>query len=135
MTRLSIKKYRQTSISGAAEESPYQLVSEIFKQTLGNIAAAKGAIAQNNIEKRNELLNKATVLIGVLEGSLDFEQGGEISDNLASLYEYTSHLLFQANLNNTEQELDEALQILLPIRAAWEQIPLEQQTKVQFCED
>ena len=103
MTRLSIKKYRQTSVSAKAEESPYQLVSEIFKQILGSIAAAKGAISQNNIEKRNELLNKATVLIGVLEGSLDFEKGGEISTNLAALYEYSVHLIFQANLNNSQQ--------------------------------
>jgi len=134
MTRLSIKKYRQTNISNRAEESPYQLVLELFKQVLGNIAAAKGAIAQGNIEKRNELLNQAITLIGVLEGSLDFKQGGEISDNLASLYEYAIHLLFQANLNNTEQELDEALQILLPLRSAWEQIPTEEQNKVNFSQ-
>lgn len=134
MTRLSIKKYRQTSINNKAEESPYQLVLELFKQILGNVAAAKGAIAQGNIEKRNELLNQAITLIGVLEGSLDFNQGGEISENLASLYEYAIYLIFQANLNNTEKELDEALQILLPLRTAWEQIPLEEQHKVNFSE-
>lgn len=134
MTRLSIKKYRQTSINNKAEESPHQLVLELFKQILGNIAAAKGAISQGNIEKRNELLNQAITLIGVLEGSLDFDQGGEISDNLASLYEYAIYLIFQSNLNNTEAELDEALQILLPIRSAWEQIPLEEQSKVSFNE-
>jgi len=134
MTRLSIKKYRQTSISSKAEDSPYQLVLELFKQILGNIAAAKGAIAQNNIEKRNELLNQAITLIGVLEGSLDFSQGGEISDNLASLYEYAIHLLFQANLNNTQAELDDALAILLPLRSAWGEIPPEEQNKVNFSE-
>jgi len=132
MTRLSIKKYRQTSISTKAEDSPYQLVLELFKQVLGNIAAAKGAIAQGDIEKRNKLLNQAITLIGVLEGSLDFTQGGEISDNLASLYEYAIHLLFKANLNNSDQELDEALQILLPLRSAWEQIPMDEQNKVDF---
>jgi len=63
---------------------------------------------------------------------LDFKQGGEISDNLASLYEYAIHLLFQANLNNTEKELDEALQILLPLRSAWGQIPTDEQDKVNF---
>lgn len=134
MTRLSIKKYRQTSINNKAEESPHQLVLELFKQVLGNIAAAKGAVVQGDIEKRNKLLNQAITLIGVLEGSLDFKQGGEISDNLASLYEYAIHLLFQANLNNTEKELDEALQILLPLRSAWEQIPQEEQDKAQFSE-
>ncbi|MDP2559843.1 flagellar export chaperone FliS [Psychrobium sp. 1_MG-2023] len=134
MTRLSIKKYRQASVNTKAEESPYQLVLEIFKQVLGNIAAAKGAIAQNDIEKRNELLNKAITLIGVLDGSLDFDQGGDISNNLASLYEYVIQLLFKANANNSDAELDEAIQLLLPLRSAWEQIPTEEQNKVDFSE-
>lgn len=132
MTSLSIKKYRQTNINGGASESPYQLVSEIFKQILGNIAAAKGAVAQNQIEKRTDLLNKAITLIGVLNGSLDFKNGGEISANLASLYEYATHLLFQANLKNSEEPLEEAIQLLLPIRSAWEQIPAAERNKVQF---
>ncbi len=131
MSRLSINKYKQSSIGGSAE-NPHQLVSAIFKQLLGNIAAAKGAILQKNIEQRNTLINKACSLIAVLEDSLDFEQGGELSTNLAALYEYCSVLLFKANIENNEEKLEEVLQILLPIRSAWDQIPVEERNKTGF---
>ena len=131
MSRLSIKTYKQNSVSGSAE-NPHQLVSAIFRQLLGNIAAAKGAIAQNDIEQRNTLINKATSLIAVLEDSLDFEKGGELSNNLASLYEYCSILLFKANIENDENKLEEVIQILLPIKSAWDQIPSEERNKSGF---
>jgi flagellar protein FliS len=131
MKRNSIKMYAQNSISGSAE-TPHQLVSTIFRQLLGNIAAAKGAVAQKDIEKRNTLINKATSLIAVLEDSLDFEQGGELSNNLASLYEYCSVLLFKANIENNADKLEEAIQILLPIKSAWDQIPTQERNKVGF---
>lgn len=131
MSRLSIKTYKQNSVSGSAE-NPHQLVSAIFRQLLGNIAAAKGAIAQNDIEQRNTLINKATSLIAVLEDSLDFDKGGDLSNNLASLYEYCSILLFKANVDNDDTKLEEVIQILLPIKSAWDQIPSEERNKVGF---
>ena len=132
MTRLSIKTYKQTSISGAADSNPHQLVAAIYRQLLGNIAAAKGAIAQKDIKKRNELISKAVMLIGILEQSLDFKDGGEISDNLASLYEYSSFLLFEANRHNSTEKLEEVIQLILPIKSAWDQIPTELRNKVGF---
>ena len=132
MTRSSIKAYKSASIAGVAEESPHQLVAAIFRQILGNIAAAKGAISRNDIEKRNDLINKSTALIAVLEDSLDFDAGGEISNNLASIYEYSLILLFQANIKNDIGKLDEVMQMLLPIKSAWDQIPTEQRNKQGF---
>ena len=131
MSRTSINKYKQNSVSGSAE-NPHQLVAALFRQFLGNVAAAKGAIAQNNIEQRNTLINKATSLIAVLEDSLDFEKGGEVSNNLASLYEYCSILLFKANVENDAEKLEEVIQIILPIKSAWDQNPSEGRTKVGF---
>jgi len=81
MNKLSINKYKQSSIGGSAE-NPHQLVAAIFKQLLGNIAAAKGAILQKNIEQRNKLINKASSLIAVLEDSLDFDNGGNCLQTL-----------------------------------------------------
>lgn len=131
MIKRSINSYKQNSIGGSAE-NPHQLVAAIFKQLLGNIAAAKGAILQKNIEQRNTLINKASSLIAVLEDSLDFDNGGDLSDNLASLYEYCSILLFKANIESSEAKLDEVLQILLPIKLAWDQIPVEERNKTGF---
>lgn len=132
MTHASLKKYQQTTKSTAQQASPYQLVAMLFQKLLGNIATAKGAISQNNFEKKGTELSNAIAIIGVLEGSLDFKEGGEVSENLASLYKFCSEQLLAASTNNDSDKLEEVIQILLPIKAGWDSIPLENQTQVSF---
>jgi len=132
MTHASLKKYHQTNKSTAQQASPYQLVAMLFQKLLGNIATAKGAISQNNFDKKGTELSNAIAIIGVLEGSLDFKQGGEVSENLASLYKFCSEQLLVASTNNDSDKLEEVIQILLPIKAGWDSIPLENQNQVSF---
>jgi flagellar protein FliS len=132
MTHASLKKYQQTNKSTAEQASPYQLVTMLFQKLLGNIATAKGAIAQKNHEKKGTELSNAIAIIGVLEGSLDFKQGGEVSENLAALYKFCCEQLVSASANNDADKLEEVIQILLPIKAGWDSIPVETQSQVSF---
>ena len=132
MTHASLKKYQQTTKSTAQQASPYQLVAMLFQKLLDNIATAKGAIAQNNLSKKGTEISNAIAIIGVLEGSLDFKQGGEVSENLASLYKFCSEQLLIASTNNDIEKLEEVIKILLPIKSGWDSIPLEVQNNVSF---
>ena len=132
MTHASLKKYHQTNKSTAQQASPYQLVAMLFQKLLGNIATAKGAISQNNFDKKGTELSNAIAILGVLESSLDFKQGGEVSENLASLYKFCSEQILVASTNNDADKLEEVIQILLPIKAGWDSIPLETQGQVSF---
>ena len=132
MTHASLKKYQQTNKSTAQQASPYQLVAMLFQKLLGNIATAKGAISQNNFEQKGNELSNAIAIIGVLEGSLDFKQGGEVSENLAALYKFCSEQLLVASTDNDIDKLEEIIQILLPIKAGWDSIPIETQGQVSF---
>lgn len=132
MTHASLKKYQQTNKSTAQQASPYQLVAMLFQKLLGNIATAKGAISQNNFDKKGTELSNAIAIIGVLESSLDFKQGGEVSENLATLYTFCSEQILVASTNNDTDKLEEVIQILLPIKAGWDSIPLETQGQVSF---
>ena len=112
MTHASLKKYQQVTKSSAQQASPYQLVAMLFQKLLDNIATAKGAIGQKDYAKKGTELSNAIAIINVLEGSLDFEQGGEISSNLASLYLFCSEQLLEASTNNDIEKLNEVAQIL-----------------------
>jgi len=132
MTHASLKKYQQTTKSRAQQASPYQLVAMLFQKLLDNIATAKGAISQNNLSKKGTEISNAIAIIGVLEGSLDFEQGGEVSENLASLYKFCSEQLLIASTNNDIEKLEEVIKVLLPIKSGWDSIPFETQSQVSF---
>ena len=132
MTHASLKKYQQTNKSTAQQASPYQLVAMLFQKLLGNIATAKGAIAQKDFAKKGSEISNAISIIGVLAASLDFEKGGEVSDNLAALYTFCLEELLAASNNNDIDKLEEVIQILLPIKSGWDSIPLAHQNEVSF---
>ena len=132
MAHISLKKYQQTTVSSAGEASPYQLVAMLFQKLLDNIATAKGAIIRKDYENKGLELSNAIAIVGVLEGSLDHEKGGEISGNLSSLYMYCSEKLFEANSKNDIELLNEIAQIIIPIKSGWDSIPPAEQGKVSF---
>ena len=132
MTHASLKKYQQTNRSSAQQASPYQLVAMLYQKLVDNIATAKGAISQKDFAKKGSEISNAIAIIGVLEGSLDFKEGGEVSQNLASLYKFCSEQLLIASADNSSEKLEEVIQILLPIKSGWDSIPLETQSQVSF---
>jgi flagellar protein FliS len=132
MIHASLKKYQQVNKSTAQQASPYQLVALLFQKLLDNIATAKGAITQKNYAKKGAEISNAISIIGVLQASLDFKQGGEISNNLASIYVYCSEQLLAASLSNDIDKLNEIAQILIPIKSGWDNIPLDTQQEVSF---
>jgi flagellar biosynthetic protein FliS len=125
MTRLSIKQYRQASVSNIGDADPHTLISIVLQHILGNIAATKGSIERKDVEGKAKSLNKALALIGELQGSLDLEQGGEVAQNLAALYDYSIRTLTEANLQNSQEKLDEVAKIFINIKEGWDGIPSE----------
>ena len=61
-----------------------------------------------------------------LQGSLDYERGGEIAVNLGQLYGYSIRKLFAANVNldTTPDNVAEVKSLLEPIAEAWESMDL-----------
>ena len=134
MVRKSISQYKKMTVSGMTEANPYKLTAAMFQQILGNIAAAKGAMEQKEHEAKGGLISNTITLLGVLEGALDYEQGGEIADNLGALYQYSISQLSIASAKNDPEILEEVLKLLLPIKSAWDAIPPEEQEKSFFAE-
>ena len=121
-----VKEYQKTgAYSGAMFADPHSLITQMLDGALTRIAQAKGAIDRSETANKAELISKAILIVGSLEGCLDHEQGGELSRNLANLYEYINLTLAQANINNDTSKLEEVSNLLLEIKSAWVQIPAQ----------
>ncbi len=125
MTRLSIRQYQRVSTNNVADADPHTLISLVLQHTIGNLAASKGAISQKNIEAKNKALTKAIALIGELQDSLDMEKGGEVSENLAALYNYMVRRITQANMENSSEMIDEVIELVSNIKEGWDAIPVD----------
>ncbi len=97
----------------------------------GAVAAvniAKFEMESGEIAKKGASISKAIdIITNGLRGSLDMNEGGELAERLAALYEYMAQRLLFANLKNSTAALDEVLELLNSLRSAWEQINPDQQ--------
>lgn len=77
--------YREMEIHAA---SPHKLVVILFEHLVVNLERARIAMERNDIEMRVTSLRRARDIVTELLGTLDFEQGGALANQLADLYQY-----------------------------------------------
>lgn len=109
----------QTSIMDA---DPHRLIQLLFDGAMQNMSAARGFIERKDVENRNARINKAIEIVGGLRSFLDKEKGGEVAANLERLYEYIEFRLFQANVSNSIEFVDECMGLLRQVKSAWDEI-------------
>lgn len=127
----ALKQYNTVNVGGGVESAtPHRLVQMLLEGALEKLVRAKGALEHNEIARKGEYIGLAISIIGGLRGSLDLDKGGEIADNLDSLYEYMVRRLTEANINNDAEPLSEVQGLLLEIKFAWDAMPAHIKTGV-----
>lgn len=112
----------QTDV-GVSTASPHQLIVLLFEGAITAVSVAKVHLEGGDMAAKGLAISKAIDIISNgLIVSLDREAGGDIANNLASLYEYMVRRLVQANLKNQPAILDEVHDLLNDIRSAWVEI-------------
>jgi flagellar protein FliS len=119
----AVQNYTSVKVhSGVESASPHRLIQMLFEGALERIAQAKGAMLQNQLARKGEMIGKAVAIVGGLQGSLNDKEGGSLADNLDSLYDYIIRRLTQANYENNPDHLDECGRLLGEIKTAWDAI-------------
>lgn len=127
----AINAYNKVGIeSSLTAADPHKLISMLFQGALLAIANAKNGISRKDIPAKGAAISKAIAIIGEgLNASLDKKVGGELAQNLSSLYDYMVRRLVAANLNNDTATLDEVARLLADLKDAWDSIrPIVMQT-------
>lgn len=109
----------QTSITDA---DPHRLIQLLINGALERIHMAKAQMQAKNIEGKGRLISKAIEIVNGLRGFLDLEKGEDLAQRLDSLYEYMTRTLFEANLTNDPEKLDEVAALLRQVKEAWDGI-------------
>lgn len=129
------KAYAKVDVeSGALAADPHKLISMLYQGALLAIANAKNGMMRiaNARKARNGTLHKEVaakcasiskaiaIIDDGLNASLDKKVGGELAQNLSSLYDYMCKRLLAANLKNDMAALDEVAHLLNDLKGAWE---------------
>lgn len=126
MNRAAIEQYQSVGLRGQlAEASAHKLIAMQLDGILERLASARGAIERGETQQKGALLSKTIAIVDNLRVSLDMDKGGDLAENLASLYDYIERRLFEANAGSDIGILEEITSIVREIKSGWDAIPEE----------
>jgi flagellar protein FliS len=126
---MSMKKmmhaYTNSDREAVAESNdPVAIVALLFDELIRNMQefVRQSATEDVNSEARSKHFSKSLSIIYALQSSLNFEEGGEIANNLFRLYEYARQQMLQDWKDKEFEKTKQAINVLDDIRDAWHQI-------------
>lgn len=113
--------YRSVDLEArAAAASPYELVLMLFDGLLDELARARGHIEGKRYQQKGQSLEKCLNILNGLNSALDYEDGGEVVQGLARLYDYCIYRLSEVSVSLSLEGLDEVVNLLGVLREGWE---------------
>jgi flagellar protein FliS len=114
------ESYRDTAVRTA---SPGQLVLMLFEGAIRFAEQSLEGFGQKDPVLRNQTihnnLKRAQAIVRELNGSLNMQEGGEVSASLRRLYEYLDHRLQEGNVRKQREPIDEVIASLRVLRDGW----------------
>jgi flagellar biosynthetic protein FliS len=104
----------------AAAASPYELVLILFDGLLDELARLRGHIEHKRYEQKGRSVEKCINILNGLSSALDYDNGGELVQGLARLYDYCIYRLSDISATLSLEDLDEVVKLLGILREGWE---------------
>ena len=129
----ALTAYKETRVKTASQGS---LIIMLYDEGIKNITLAlegmpDGKIEAENIERIHQYILKAQDIITELMASLNMDDGGEIAENLLSLYSFFNQQLFQANMQKDPAPLVTVRGMMMELREAWQHVVNSTSIEVQ----
>ncbi len=120
----ALKAYTNVGVETSIDSADsHKLILMLYQGALLAIASAKNQMLHKKTAHKGASISKAIAIIeSGLHASLDMSVGGELAQNLSSLYGYMNMRLITANLKNDVVALDEVARLLTELKEAWESI-------------
>ena len=131
----NLKAYKKTSLEAEfSVASPHRVIQMLFNGLIERLSQAKGAIERKDYEYKANRISKAMGIIEGLQGALDRKENPALGDKMYSLYDYMKQLLDQAAVSLDEKPIDEVINLITPIKKAWDNIPedIKQKTNAEI---
>lgn len=118
-----IKSYQMAEREAAAESGDaHMLIATLLDELLRRMNRYVETFDGTASEAQNEHFARSLSILHSLQDSLDFENGGEIAENLFRIYEYSRQQILMSLRSKDTEGVGSAIKYLTEINDAWKQI-------------
>ena len=129
----NLKAYKRTNLEAELSVAdPHRVIQMMFEGLIERLSQAKGAILRHDYEYKANRISKAVGIINGLQSSLDRTSNPDLGERMFALYNYMKELLGKASTSLEMQPIDECIELILPIKKAWDSIPKDVKEKVNL---
>ena len=111
--------YKQTAVT---TQNKGRLIVMLYDGAIKFLRQAIRDLEANDYEAKGRNIGKAQDIIIELNTVLDMDTGGEVAQNLRSLYNFMNRHLSQANVKRDPQMLREVISLLEELNQSWRAI-------------
>ena len=120
----NLKAYKKTNLEAELSVAdPHRVIQMMYEGLIERLSQAKGAIMRHDYEYKADRISKAVGIINGLQSALDNRSNPELGQRMFALYDYMKELLTKASVCLDTAPIDEVINLILPIKQAWDQIP------------
>ena len=120
----AVSAYQRVGVeTGVESADPHKLILMLFEGAQEALAKARMHMQHNEIAEKGQMISKAIMIIDHgLKASLDMNAGGDLAIKLQALYDYMTHRLLVANIQNNAEIVNEVNKLLSELHGAWKEI-------------
>jgi flagellar protein FliS len=114
-----LSTYKSTHVETASKE---KILLMLYDELISTVREARDALEDADKQNAHDNLLHAQEIVTELLSTLDMDVGGDIADELYSLYDYVLHNLIQANVENEPSRLNDVLPVVEDLQEAWDEV-------------
>lgn len=110
------KVYQDSAVCGA---TPIELVVMLYNSVIEDMRGAVQAMQGRDVEGRSSRLGHALLILQQLQGTLNFDQGGQAAKQFEQFYNLIRAKLLEAQMRGAPDLLEQQIRSMCEVRDCW----------------
>jgi flagellar protein FliS len=122
-----LQTYRENQIHTA---DPGTILLMLYQGAIDFLRQAKASLERGDVVEKGRCIARAHAIVSEFLASLDLRVGGELAQNLESLYVFMLDQITAANLSNDPKPLEVVVSLLTTLKEGWEEAVAAERKRV-----
>jgi flagellar protein FliS len=119
MKKNPFQEYQKTQVTTAGKP---KVLLMLYEGCIRFMKLAKARMEEGKIAEKGRYISKAIDIVSELMNTLDHKVGGQLSQDLESLYMFMIDKLIDANIHNRPEDLEVVIDLMSNLYVAWSDV-------------